>query len=85
MPGAEVAPPRRSPAHTLAAVADRATLTQARSMLILLLAACKQTQTVLEAAANALDTDLTSDLGVMIERTEGELAALTAKIQALPA
>jgi hypothetical protein len=53
-------------------------------MLLVLLAACKQTQIVLEAAANALDTDLTSDLAAMIERTEGELAALTEKIQALP-
>ena len=53
-------------------------------MLILLLAACKQTQTVLEAAANALDTDLTSELGAMIERTEGELSALQAKLEALP-
>lgn len=51
---------------------------------MLLLATCKQTQTALEAAANALDTDLTSDLAVMIERTEGELAALTERIQALP-
>jgi hypothetical protein len=66
-------------------VDDRAALIQARSMLILLLAACKQTQTVLEAAANALDTDLTNDLGLMIERTEGELAALVKKINALPA
>lgn len=54
-------------------------------MLILLLATCKQTQIALEAAANALDTDLTSDLGAMIERTESELAALTEKIQALSA
>lgn len=54
-------------------------------MLILLLAACHQTQTALEAAANALDTDLTNDLGLMIERTEGELVALVDKIQALPA
>jgi hypothetical protein len=67
-----------------AAVDDRATLTQARSMLMLLLATCKQTQIALGAAANALDTDLTSDLGAMIERTEGELVALTEKIQALP-
>ena len=53
-------------------------------MLILLLAACKQTQVALEAAANALDTELTSELTAMIERTEGELAALTEKIQASP-
>ncbi|HET7129408.1 MAG TPA: hypothetical protein VFJ93_10085 [Gaiellaceae bacterium] len=64
-------------------VDDRATLTQARSMLILLLATCKQSQVALEAAANALDTDLTRDLGAMIERTEGELARLTDRIQAL--
>ena len=64
---------------------ERATLTQARSLLILLLATCRQTQLALEAAANVLDTDLTRDLAVMIERTEGELTALTGKIQALPA
>jgi hypothetical protein len=54
-------------------------------MLILLLATCKQTEIALGAAANALDTDLSDDLAVMIERTEGELAALTQKINALPA
>ena len=62
---------------------ERATLTQARSMLILLLAACKQTQIALEAAANELDTDLTSDLGAMIGRTERELEALTSRIEGL--
>lgn len=62
---------------------ERATLTQARSMLILLLAACKQTQVALQAAANALDTELTNDLSTMIERTEGELVALNARINAL--
>jgi len=66
-------------------VDERATLTQARSMLILLLATCKQTQIALEAASNVIDTDLTHDLGLMIERSEAELAALTAKIRALPA
>ena len=66
-------------------VDDRSTLTQARSMLILLLATCQQTQTALGAAANALDTDLSRDLDAMIQRTEGELAALQAKIAALPA
>jgi hypothetical protein len=64
-------------------VDEGATLTQARSMLILLLATCKQSQVALEAAGNALDTDLTRDLGAMIERTERELAALTKKIRAL--
>jgi outer membrane murein-binding lipoprotein Lpp len=51
-------------------------------MLILLLATCKQTQLVLEAAANTLDSNLTTDLAAMIERTESELDALTQKIQA---
>lgn len=64
---------------------DLSALTQARSMLILLLATCQQTQTALGAAANALDTDLTTDLDAMIGRTERELAALGAKIAALPA
>ena len=63
---------------------DRATLTQARSMLMLLLATCKQSEVALQAAANALDTDLTSDLSRMIERSERELVALNAKINALP-
>ncbi len=67
-----------------AAVDDLAAATQARSMLILLLATCHQTQTALEAAANVLDTDLTSDLGAMIQRTEDELTLLQAKIAALP-
>ena len=50
---------------------------------MLLLATCKQSQIALEAAANALDTDLTRDLGTMIERTERELTALNDKIAAL--
>ena len=54
-------------------------------MLILLLATCKQTQVALQAAANVLDTDLTHDLSAMIDRSEQELLALTAKIDALPA
>jgi hypothetical protein len=66
-------------------VDERARLTQARSMLILLLATCTQTRTALEAVANELDTDLTTDLGAMIERTERELEELSAKLKALPA
>ena len=53
-------------------------------MLILLLATCQQTELALEAVGHALETDLTSDLTMMIQRTERELAALTEKIQALP-
>jgi hypothetical protein len=66
-------------------VDDIAALTKARSLLMLLLATCKETQLALQAAANVLDTDLTRDLGTMIERSEGELSALNDKIQALSA
>ncbi len=52
-------------------------------MLLLLLATCKQTELALEAAANALDTDLTRDLSAMIARTEAEVVALTEKINGL--
>jgi hypothetical protein len=74
---------RLAPGIHTAAVDERATLTQARSMLILLLATCKQTQLALEAAANELDTDLTTELVTMTERTEHELVVLTEKIHAL--
>jgi hypothetical protein len=64
-------------------MADLAHLTKARSMLILLLATCKESLLALEAAANVLDTDLTKDLAAMITRSETELVALNAKIKAL--
>jgi hypothetical protein len=64
-------------------VADLADLTKARSMLILLLATCKESLLALEAAANLLDTDLTKDLEAMITRSETELVALQAKIETL--
>ena len=61
---------------------DAAALRKARSLLLILLATCRETQLALEAAANALDTDLTADLGKMIERSEAELVALNEKIAA---
>lgn len=64
---------------------DLSRLTQARSLLILLLATCKQTQLALDAASNVLDTSLSRDLSAMIERSEGELKELNAKIEALSA
>jgi hypothetical protein len=64
-------------------VADLADLTKARSMLILLLATCKESLLALEAAANVLDTGLTRDLQAMITRSETELVALDEKIKAL--
>jgi hypothetical protein len=57
-------------------------LTQARSLLLLLLATCQQTLLALEAAANELDTDMTDDLTAMIARSERELEVLSAKISA---
>lgn len=62
-----------------------ATLSKARSMLILLLATCNQTLLALEAVANVLDTDLTADLKAMIERSDRELEALSKKITAFTA
>jgi hypothetical protein len=64
-------------------VDDIARLTKVRSMLILLLATSKQTQLALEAVANVLDTELTKDLGDMINRSESELEEVNAKIAAL--
>ena len=62
---------------------DRAALTKARSMLMLLFATCRETELALQAAANTLDTDLTRGLTKMIEPTEKELVALNEKINAL--
>jgi hypothetical protein len=62
--------------------ADLAALRKARSLLMILLATCRETQLALEAAANVLDTELTSNLGKMIERSEAELVVLNEKIAA---
>jgi hypothetical protein len=59
-----------------------AALTQARSLLMLLIATAQQTLLALEAAANDLDIDMTADLTAMIERSERELGTLSAKITA---
>lgn len=61
---------------------DLVELKKARSMLVLLLATCQQTLLALEAAGNALDTDLTGDLSAMIARSEAELEQLKVKIDA---
>lgn len=59
---------------------DIAALRKARSLLLILLATCRETQLALQAAANVLDTELTADLGKMIERSEAELEVLNQKI-----
>jgi hypothetical protein len=56
-------------------VEDVAALTKARSLLIILLATCKETLLALEATANALDTDMTADMKAMIERSNAELVS----------
>ena len=60
---------------------DLEELKRARSMLVLLLATCEQTLLALEAAGNLLDSDLTTALASMIERSEAELAGLKIKIE----
>lgn len=61
---------------------DFMALTKARSLLVILLATCEQTLLALDAAANALDTDMTEELRRMIERTRTEIVELDEKIQA---
>lgn len=58
-------------------------LVKARSLLVILLATCRETQLALEAASNVLDTQLTNDLGAMIERSQAELDVLNEKIAGL--
>ena len=60
---------------------DLEELKRARSMLVILLATCEQTLLALEAAGNVLDSDLTTALASMIERSEAELAGLKIKIE----
>lgn len=59
---------------------DVIALNKARSLLMILMATCNQTLLALEAVANVLDTDMTDDLRRMIERTEGELEEIAAKL-----
>jgi hypothetical protein len=60
---------------------DLEELKKARSMLVILLATCEQTLLALEATGNVLDSDLTTALASMIERSEAELAGLKIKIE----
>lgn len=49
-------------------------------MLVILIAACSVARTAFEAAANAVDRQLLTDLTTMIERSEVELEKLTKRI-----
>ena len=55
-------------------------LVKQRSMLVILIAACKSARTAFEAADNAIDAQLQADLATMIERSEAELAKLSRAI-----
>ena len=56
-------------------------LVKQRSMLVILIAACKSARTAFEAADNAVDAQLQADLSTMIERSEAELTKLSRAIR----
>jgi hypothetical protein len=60
-----------------------AALVKARSLLIILMATCKETLLALDATGNVLDEEIASDLRRMIDRSETELTGLTARLPAL--
>lgn len=60
----------------------REELLRQRSMLVILIAACKTAETAFEAAANSIDADLLADLSRMIARSEAELVKLTERLVA---
>ncbi len=64
-------------------VAGLRALKKARSLLLILLTTCRETILALEAAANALDSDLTTELSSLVSRSEVELAAIEQKIAEL--
>lgn len=57
-------------------------LVKARALLVILLTASEQTLLALDASSNVLDPDLTEDLRRMIDRTQRELSAMDAKLDA---
>ena len=57
-----------------------AELVQQRSMLVILIAACRTAQTAFQAADNVVDKELLADLSKMIERSERELLKLAGQI-----
>ena len=65
------------------AIEDVMALTKARSLLTILLATCEQTLLALDAAANALDTDMTEDLQRMISRTRSDIETIDESLTAL--
>ena len=62
---------------------DVVALVKARSLLVILIATCKETLLALDATGNLADAEMANDLRRMIVRSETELAALTAKLPAV--
>ena len=60
---------------------DVAELVQQRSMLVILMAACRTAQNAFRAAANPLDRALLDDLSTMIARSERELERLKSALE----
>ena len=55
-------------------------LTQQRSMLVILIAACTTARTAFEAADNNVDRELLTDLTKMIGRSERELQRISEQL-----
>jgi hypothetical protein len=62
---------------------ELAELRKARSLLLVLLAATRQTRPALDGAAHVLETDIASDLEQIAERAEREIRALNDAITRL--
>ena len=62
---------------------DVVALVKARSLLVILIATCKETLLALDATGNLADAEMANDLRRMIVRSETELAELTAKLPAV--
>ena len=56
--------------------------TQQRAVLVILLAACERALEAFQVAENLTDASFVRDLDRVIERTRGEIAVLTERIEA---
>jgi hypothetical protein len=61
---------------------DLEKLRQARSLLILLLAACRETRVALDGAAHDLQTNIVGDLAAIADSAEREINGLNDAIKA---
>jgi hypothetical protein len=61
---------------------DLEKLTKARSLLVLLLATCRETRVALDGAAHDLQTNIAGDLAAIADSAELEIRALNDAIEA---